>query len=171
MKSRILWTLGFFAMVLLTASQTWATNWEFSMRVSRNNQPVALQVCLYEANNLNVPIRIGTSASTYGNGVNFRCDVKDPSDSGEPNTDNAEWTYIKPGSYVLRVDNMKASLTIYPKSPGENADFEITNDESGFHEYNGTRYDLGATESWTSVQTADVTIDQKLSSNVTAGTI
>jgi hypothetical protein len=169
--TRTIQLFALFALLLWSTLPSYAHNWEFGMKVIRDSQAVALTVYLYEPNNLNLPIRLGTSVSGYEEDVNFRCDIEDAGYTQEPNCGNTQWVYIKPGAYILRVDNKWAPLTIHPMEDSLNRDFTILNDEGGFKRVEGDRYYLGETETWSSAATAEITIDQKLSSNSTAGKI
>ncbi len=147
-----------------------ATQWEFGIRVVRNNQAAALPVYLYHQGSLNVPIRVGESLGYFGDGVNFRCDVADPGFPDEPDCGNAQMGYIKPGEYALRISDMYVLVEILPFQSGENSrDFSILSTENGFSILTGDRVVLGDASTWESTTTSSVTLDQKSSLNETVG--
>ncbi len=144
-------------------SSSYATDWEFDMKVRQDGENVALPVYLYRYGDLSFPYRMGTSTAG-GTGINFKCDI----DEGpgwpfqEPNTPDPSWPMIIPGDYYLRVSNRSVFLRIKEYGDGIDRDFTVLCTDGDFSAPGENRIVLGESEDWT-VQTADVFVDQKLS--------
>ncbi len=93
-------------------SASYATQWEFGMKVQQNGQNVALPVYLYRYGDLSFPYRLGTSNSGGAND-NFMCDIDEGPlwpefhDPLEPNTDNPTFSVITPGLVLYRMEHLR----------------------------------------------------------------
>ena len=171
MKTRLLNAIVLSVALTCFTADAPATQWEMGLRIVRGDSAVALPVYLYHPGDLNVPIRTGVSLGVLGDyGVNFKCDIEDPPYQ-EPSYSDAQCRYIKPGQYVLRVENKCTFLTIKPMSQAIYRDFNILCTETGFTVSSGDRATVDDSFDWTEVTSSSVTLDQRLSTNARVGDI